>query len=101
MSRPVSGSKGTGKQPPAHPTSASGVPASQPVPQRTAKTATKHPPKIGTILFSQSRIVAHPETKTEAKPTAREAFVKKVQVCMNTYNYADETADVKGKVNLL
>jgi hypothetical protein len=39
-----------------------------------------------------------PESKTETKTNAREAFIKKVQTCMNTYNYADESKDVKGKV---
>ena len=29
--------------------------------------------------------------------TAKEAFIKKIDVCMKIYDYKDETKDVKGK----
>lgn len=28
----------------------------------------------------------------------KDLFLKKLQICMKTYDYADETKDVKGKV---
>ena len=30
---------------------------------------------------------------------SKEAFLKKLQICMKTYDYKDETKDVRGKVN--
>jgi len=30
---------------------------------------------------------------------SKEVFIKKLQLCMKTYDYKDETKDVKGKVN--
>ncbi len=90
----MSGSKITGKGALGHSAAAASGAGS-----RTAKTATKQPPKTGTK--SGIRLAAHPESKSEAKSTARDAFLKKVQTCMNTYNYEDETADVKGKVDRL
>jgi len=45
-----------------------------------------------------TKIASHAESKTDSKSSIRDAFIKKVQICMNTYNYQDETADVKGKV---
>lgn len=32
---------------------------------------------------------------------SKEAFIKKLQVCMKNYDYKDETKDVKGKVSIL
>jgi hypothetical protein len=32
---------------------------------------------------------------------SKETFLKKLQVCMKTYDYKDETKDVRGKVNPL
>jgi len=29
----------------------------------------------------------------------KDLFLKKLQICMKTYDYADETKDVKGKVS--
>ena len=29
---------------------------------------------------------------------SKEAFIKKLQICMKIYDYKDETKDVKGKV---
>jgi len=29
----------------------------------------------------------------------KDLFLKKLQICMKTYDYTDETKDVKGKVN--
>eukprot|EP00826_Nyctotherus_ovalis_P001859 TRINITY_DN1033_c0_g2_i18.p1 TRINITY_DN1033_c0_g2~~TRINITY_DN1033_c0_g2_i18.p1 ORF type:complete len:424 (+),score=124.62 TRINITY_DN1033_c0_g2_i18:108-1379(+) len=74
MSRPASGSKTVKKSMPA-------------TAQRPIKTASKVHPKTG----------AKGEAKTETKSTARDAFMKKVQICMTTYNYADDTVDAKGK----
>jgi hypothetical protein len=31
---------------------------------------------------------------------SREAFIKKLQLCMKTYDYKDETKDVRGKVTI-
>ena len=31
---------------------------------------------------------------------SKELFIKKLQLCMKTYDYKDETKDVKGKVSL-
>lgn len=31
---------------------------------------------------------------------SKEAFIKKLQVCMKNYDYKDETKDVKGKVSI-
>ena len=30
---------------------------------------------------------------------SKESYIKKLQVCMKTYDYKDETKDVKGKVS--
>ena len=32
---------------------------------------------------------------------SKEAFLKKLQLCMKNYDYKDETKDVKGKVTTL
>jgi len=32
---------------------------------------------------------------------SKEAFVKKLQICMKHYDYKDETKDVRGKVSLI
>ena len=92
--RPVSGSKTAGKTPGAH-SGAGG--SAQPSTQKTAKTTAKTAPKTGKPVPHTA--AARPEIKTESKATARDAFIKKVQTCMNTYNYADESTDVKGKVH--
>ena len=99
MNRPVSGSKATGKQPVPHSAATSTTASGQTGAQRPTKTATKHAPKTGTYTSIIVLLAAaHPEAKTESKLTARDSFIKKVQTCMNTYNYDDESTDVKGKV---
>jgi serine/threonine-protein phosphatase 2A regulatory subunit B' len=83
MSRPFSGSKPTVK--PHKPITATNPPA---VTGSRVQSANKsHPAK------QPEKITP----KTDAKTNARDAFMKKVQMCMTTYNYADETKDVKGK----
>jgi len=32
---------------------------------------------------------------------SKEAFVKKLQICMKHYDYKDETKDVRGKVSYI
>ena len=39
-----------------------------------------------------------PEVKTAAKSASRDSFISKLQICMNTYNYEDESTDTIGKV---
>ena len=53
------------------------------------------------VRLHETTIAATAEGKSETKTTAREAFIKKVQTCMNTYNYADENKDAKGKAERL
>lgn len=35
-----------------------------------------------------------------ADKNSKEQFIKKLQLCMKTYDYKDEQKDVKGKVSL-
>ena len=34
-----------------------------------------------------------------ADKNSKDAFLKKLQLCMKTYDYKDETKDVRGKVS--
>lgn len=85
MSRPTSGGKSSKKTTPS-------------TAQRPTKSAYKAHPKTSKIWIVT--IGGKNDVKTESKSTARDNFIKKVQICMSTYNYADETTDVKGKVRI-
>ena len=65
-------------------------------PRRQQRSSLRRP-----VRFVCEGLAANPEAKSETKTTAREAFIKKVQICMNTYNYADENKDAKGKAERL
>jgi len=40
-------------------------------------------------------------TTGTASKNSKEAFIKKLQICMKTYDYKDETKDVRGKTERL
>jgi hypothetical protein len=54
-----------------------------------------HLPEGGSIIYEWS----FPKIACCIDRNSKEAFVKKLQICMKHYDYKDETKDVRGKVS--
>jgi hypothetical protein len=70
-------------------------------PKTTAAPATKQPAAKTTTTTTTTPSSSGQRNPGTANKNSKDAFLKKLQLCMKTYDYKDETKDVRGKTERL